>query len=130
MSRKRLFYALAALALVVAAALAIRVSVATSAVALIGPTEYDEEERGRANFDAVKAGDSSIDLSDYALRHPELMHPAAPDLSDWYLRHRAEISRMVQPDLSDYALRHPELTRAAAPDLSDWYLRHRADFER
>jgi hypothetical protein len=57
---------------------------------------YDEVERSRSNFLSTRSVDSShtaVDLSDYALRHPGLFRLAAPDTSDWYLRHRDEFSR-------------------------------------
>ncbi len=51
----------------------------------------------------------SLDLSDYALRHPELSSPAAAGV-----------------DTSDYYWRHPELTQASnsGADQTDYYSRH------
>ncbi len=50
-----------------------------------------------------------LDLSDYALRHPELSGPAA-----------------ARVDTSDYYLRHPQLIQASnsGVDLTDYYSRH------
>jgi hypothetical protein len=59
----------------------------------------------------LAAAASLGDLSDYALRHPELSHVVAPvDLSDFYLRHPDWINTSAGVNLEDYALRHPGQT--------------------
>lgn len=54
---------------------------------------YEEVERNRSNYlltSPAAGSNGGSNLWDYALRHPELTKPAAPDLSDWFLRHRGE----------------------------------------
>lgn len=95
-------------------------------------------ESGSATSAKVSSG---RDLSDYALRHPELVNPGytagAPDwferhpsnpagASDWFQRHPESIAGNVT-DFSDYFQRHPELLNLGnTPDVSDWYQRHRS----
>ncbi len=58
------------------------------------PLRRNIHERAWERTDANASGSSvQPDLSDYAVRHPELMRPATPDLSDWYLRHKGEFSK-------------------------------------
>ncbi len=60
----------------------------------ISPLRRNIHERAWERTDANASGSSvQPDLSDYALRHLELMRPATPDLSDWYLRHKGEFSK-------------------------------------
>ena len=61
MSLNRLLYVLIGLALVIVAGLAIRTSIATSAVAATAHDSYDELERIRASRDPVKTADFSYD---------------------------------------------------------------------
>lgn len=142
MSRKRLFFVLAALALVVIGALTIRVAIATSAVASIGHTNYNEVERNPSKFlitDSINLSDYALrhrgeisrmvqpDLSDYALHHPgSTIHPVTePEMSDGWLWRLEDLRHTAQPDLSDYALRHrDEIKLKTQPDLSDYALRH------
>lgn len=59
-------------------------------------TSYDEVERNRSNYPTINLGGgltSVPDLSDYVLRHPELIQRTPPDLSDWFLRHRGEFAK-------------------------------------
>jgi hypothetical protein len=78
---------------------------------------------------AVIPATGNRDLSDYALRHPELS--ASPDAlidtSDYFLRH-PDLSVAIDTaiDTSDYFLRHPELSvsTGTAIDTSDYFLRH------
>ncbi len=71
-------------------------------------------------------------LSDYGQRHPELLHSAASDTSDWYLRHPGFSNQAQQSsvDANAPAAQVPVSSAAGTrrtdqPDLSDWYLRHR-----
>lgn len=51
------------------------------------------------------------EFPDYYQRHPELRVSAgmAVDLSDYFLRHRDLLAPTQSDDLSDYFLRHPEI---------------------
>jgi hypothetical protein len=68
---------------------------------------------------------------DYYFRHPGLSIPVTGGAldttgSDYFERHRAEISAARGPDLTDYAFRHPELIPASVGtvDTTDWFQRH------
>ncbi len=86
--------------------------------------------RHAAEFRVANTG--SVDLSDYASRHPGMtiaVPIVPPDTSDYWLRHTqfSHESNAANRDLSDYAIRHPE-ARIPVPvkqqDNSDYWLRH------
>jgi hypothetical protein len=78
---------------------------------------------GIATSNVVSSG---RDLSDYALRHPELLNPGnAVDLSDYYARHPGATIVLGTAGASDWFQRHPESLNAGnAVDLTDYYARH------
>jgi hypothetical protein len=77
------------------------------------PSASRIEQLAALKDSSARLASSPVDLSDYALRHPEFSAAAVPvDTSDFYLRHPTWISTSGAIDTSDYALRHPELSGA------------------